>query len=203
MHALTKMKYAAGFLLGALALVMGGEAAAESAPMSTAPMCIPADTERAIASCPAGAKKEVAKEGGNAPVSRMTAAGRKQITKQGPTGPSLQIDMSTRLGREQTIEPEPPEVVGEHDRGDQGHGQGARQQAHVVLPRPDRGRNRLRCRHRTGPHAPAHRSPWRIDQRDLRSGLGEDGAVNPLHVLPRRLDQRVYRRLCTLAFFPG
>ena len=29
MHALTKMKYAAGFLLGALALVMGGEAAAK------------------------------------------------------------------------------------------------------------------------------------------------------------------------------
>jgi tetratricopeptide (TPR) repeat protein len=102
MHALTNQKYAAGLLFGMLALVMGAKAAAESAPMSTAPMCIPADTERAIAACPAGAKKEVAKEAGNAPVSRMTAAERKKITKQGPTGPALEIDMSTRLGREQT-----------------------------------------------------------------------------------------------------
>ena len=72
MHALTKSKYAASLLCGLLAVVMGGEAAAEQAPMSTAPMCIPESTERAIAACPAGARKEVAKEGGNAPVSRMT-----------------------------------------------------------------------------------------------------------------------------------
>ena len=102
MHALEKSKYAAGLLCGLLAVVMGGEAAAEQAPMSTAPMCIPADTERAIVACPAGARKEVAKEGGNAPVSRLTAAQPKKAKKQGPTGPSLQIDLSTRLGREQT-----------------------------------------------------------------------------------------------------
>ena len=102
MHALNKSKHAAGILLGALAVMMGGEAAAEQAPMSTAPMCIPPDTERAIAACPAGAKKEVAKEAGNAPVSRMTAAERKKIATGGPTGPALEIDMSTRLGREQT-----------------------------------------------------------------------------------------------------
>ena len=102
MHALDKSKYAVSILCGLLAVVMGGEASAEQAPMSTAPMCIPQDTAQAIAACPAGARKEVAKEGGNAPVSRMTAAQRKKITKQGPTGPSLQIDMSTRLGREQT-----------------------------------------------------------------------------------------------------
>jgi tetratricopeptide (TPR) repeat protein len=102
MHALTKSKYAASLLCGLLAVVMGGEAAAEQAPMSTAPMCIPADTERAIAACPAGARKEVAKEGGTAPVSRMKAAQPKKAKKQGPTGPSLQIDLSTRLGREQT-----------------------------------------------------------------------------------------------------
>jgi tetratricopeptide (TPR) repeat protein len=102
MHALTKSKYAASLLCGLLAVVMGGEAAAEQAPMSTAPMCIPASTERAIAACPAGARKEVAKEGGNAPVSRMKATEPKKAKKQGPTGPSLQIDLSTRLGREQT-----------------------------------------------------------------------------------------------------
>lgn len=101
MYALIRLKYVAGFLLGSLSFVMGGEVSAEQAP-TTASMCIPADTERAIAACPAGAKKEVAKEGGNAPVSRMTAAERKRSSTQGPTGPSLQIDMSTRLGREQT-----------------------------------------------------------------------------------------------------
>ncbi|MBW2378123.1 MAG: tetratricopeptide repeat protein [Deltaproteobacteria bacterium] len=52
--------------------------------------------------CPAGARKAAAKEGGNAPVSRMKAAEPKKAKKQGPTGPSLQIDLSTRLGREQT-----------------------------------------------------------------------------------------------------
>ena len=102
MHALTKSKYAASLLCGLLAVVMGGEAAAEQAPMSTAPMCIPQSTERAIVACPAGARKEVAKEGGNAPVSRMKAAERKKAKNQGPTGPSLQIDLSTLLGREQT-----------------------------------------------------------------------------------------------------
>jgi tetratricopeptide (TPR) repeat protein len=102
MYALTKSKYAVTVLFGAVVVMMGGEAAAEQAPMSSAPMCIPADTERAIAACPAGARKEVAKEGGNAPVSRMTAAERKRTSSGGPTGPSLQIDMSTRLGREKT-----------------------------------------------------------------------------------------------------
>jgi len=102
MHALMKSKYAASLLCGLLAVVMGGEAAAEQAPMSTAPMCIPESTERAIVACPAGARKAAAKEGGNAPVSRMKAAEPKKAKKQGPTGPSLQIDLSTRLGREQT-----------------------------------------------------------------------------------------------------
>ncbi|MBW1904557.1 MAG: tetratricopeptide repeat protein [Deltaproteobacteria bacterium] len=102
MHALNKSKYAASFLCGLLAVVMGGEAAAEQAPMSTAPMCIPESTERAIVACPAGARKEAAKEGGSAPVSRMKAATPKKAKKQGPTGPSLEIDLSTRLGREQT-----------------------------------------------------------------------------------------------------
>ncbi|MBW2546675.1 MAG: tetratricopeptide repeat protein, partial [Deltaproteobacteria bacterium] len=102
MHALTKLKYAASLLCGLVAVVMGGEAAAEQAPMSTAPMCIPESTERAIVACPPGARKEVAKEGGNAPVSRMTATAPKKAKNQGPTGPSLQIDLSTRLGREQT-----------------------------------------------------------------------------------------------------
>jgi tetratricopeptide (TPR) repeat protein len=85
-----------------LAVVMGGQASAEQAPMSTAPMCIPESTERAIVACPAGARKEAAKEGGNAPVSRMKATQPKKGAKRGPTGPSLQIDLSTRLGREQT-----------------------------------------------------------------------------------------------------
>ena len=102
MHALDKSKYAASILCGLLAVVMGGEASAEQAPLSTAPMCIPQSTEREIAACPAGARKAAAKEGGTSPVSRMKAAERKKTTKQGPTGPSLQIDMSTRLGREQT-----------------------------------------------------------------------------------------------------
>ena len=44
MHALNKSKYAASLLCGLLAVVMGGEAAAEQAPMSTAPMCIPEST---------------------------------------------------------------------------------------------------------------------------------------------------------------
>ena len=102
MHALKKMRYAASLLLGLLALLVGGYARAEQAPMSTAPMCIPESTERAIAACPDGARKEAAKEGGNAPVSRMKAAAPKRGSTQGPTGPSLEIDMSTRLGREQT-----------------------------------------------------------------------------------------------------
>ena len=102
MHALTKLKYAASLLCGLVAVVMGGEAAAEQAPMSTAPMCIPESTARAIVACPAGARKEVAKEGGNAPISRMKATVPKKAKNQGPTGPSLQIDLSTRLGREQT-----------------------------------------------------------------------------------------------------
>ena len=46
MHTLNKSKHAAGILFGALVVMMGGEAAAEQAPMSTAPMCIPPDTER-------------------------------------------------------------------------------------------------------------------------------------------------------------
>ncbi len=102
MHALTKSKHAASLLCGLLVLMMGGEATAEQAPMSTAPICIPESTERAIAACPAGARKAAAKEGGNAPVSRMKASAPKKSRKQGPTGPSLQIDLSTRLGREQT-----------------------------------------------------------------------------------------------------
>lgn len=102
MHALTKSKYAAGLLFGALVVVMGGEASAEQAPMSTAPMCIPESTERAIGACPAGARKEVAKEAGNAPVSRMKATEPKKARGRGPTGPALEIDMSTRHGREQT-----------------------------------------------------------------------------------------------------
>lgn len=97
-----KSKYVASLFLGLLAMVMGSRAAAEQAPMSTAPMCIPESTERAIAACPDGARKEAAKEGGNAPVSRMTAAKPKRSASQGPTGPSLEIDLSTRLGREQT-----------------------------------------------------------------------------------------------------
>ncbi|MGB5416182.1 MAG: hypothetical protein WBN01_16200, partial [Polyangiales bacterium] len=97
-----KSKYAASFLCGSLAMILGGEAAAEQAPMSTAPMCIPQSTEREIAACPAGSKKSAAKEGGTAPVSRMKATAPKKRAKQGATGPSLQIDMSTRLGREQT-----------------------------------------------------------------------------------------------------
>ncbi len=102
MHAITKLRYTASLLFGLLALVVGGRAAAEQAPMSTAPMCIPESTEQAIGACPAGARKEAAKEGGNAPVSRMKAAEPKRSSAQGPTGPSLEIDMSTRLGREQT-----------------------------------------------------------------------------------------------------
>jgi hypothetical protein len=61
MHALKKLRYTASLLLGMLALVVGGHAGAEQAPMSTAPMCIPESTERAIEACPAGAKKEAAK----------------------------------------------------------------------------------------------------------------------------------------------
>lgn len=102
MHALTKSRYATSLFYGLVAMVMGGEAAAEQVPMSTAPMCIPESTERAIAACPDGARKKAAKEGGNAPVSRMTAAKPKTKPTQGPTGPSLEIDLSTRLGREQT-----------------------------------------------------------------------------------------------------
>jgi tetratricopeptide (TPR) repeat protein len=102
MHALIKSKYGPCLLLGALVAVMAGKASAEQAPMSTAPMCIPPSTEQAIGACPAGAKKEVAKEAGNAPVSRMKATQPKKARSQGATGPSLQIDMSTRLGREQT-----------------------------------------------------------------------------------------------------
>ena len=82
MHALAKSKYGAGLLCGLLAVVTGGQAAAEQAPMSTAPMCIPASTERAIVACPAGARKAVAKEGGNAPVSRMTATEPKKSKKE-------------------------------------------------------------------------------------------------------------------------
>ncbi|MDH4282471.1 MAG: hypothetical protein OEV36_07455, partial [Myxococcales bacterium] len=99
---MSKSKYAASLLLGMIAVGTGGKAAAEQAPMSAAPMCIPESTERAIAACPAGARKEAAKQGGNAPVSRMKAAAPKKREAQGPTGPSLQIDMSTRLGREAT-----------------------------------------------------------------------------------------------------
>ncbi len=103
MYALNKSKYVASFLFGSLVVVMGGgQAAAEQAPMSLDAVCIPEATEQAIAACPAGARKQSAKEGGNVPVSRFHEAKRKQTTKQGPTGPSLQIDMSTRLGREQT-----------------------------------------------------------------------------------------------------
>ncbi len=102
MYALNKSKYVVSFLFGSLVVVMGGEAAAEQAPMGVAPVCIPETTEQAIAACPAGARKQAAKEGGNIPVSRFHEAERKRTKKQGPTGPSLQIDMSTRLGREQT-----------------------------------------------------------------------------------------------------
>ena len=100
MHALTKSTCAVSVFL--LAAWMGGDASAEQAPVGAPPMCIPEGTEQAIAACPAGARKSAAKEGGNAPVSRMKAAEPKRKAKGGPTGPSLQIDMSTRLGREQT-----------------------------------------------------------------------------------------------------
>ncbi|MCZ6805952.1 MAG: tetratricopeptide repeat protein [Deltaproteobacteria bacterium] len=99
---MNKSKCATSFLFGLLVIVMGGEAAAEQAPMSVEPVCIPETTEQAIAACPAGARKGSAKEGGNVPVSRFKEAERKRTKKQGPTGPSLQIDMSTQLGREQT-----------------------------------------------------------------------------------------------------
>ncbi len=100
MHALTKSKYAASVFM--FALWVGGEAAAEQAPTAAPPMCIPEGTEQAMAACPAGARKAAAKEGGNAPVSRLKATQPKRKATSGPTGPSLQIDMSTRLGREQT-----------------------------------------------------------------------------------------------------
>jgi len=104
MYALNKSKYVAGAALGALVLVLGGGAEAEQAPMSTAAadVCIPETTAEAIAACPAGARKQSAKEGGNVPASRFEEAERKRKKSEGPTGPSLQIDMSTRLGREQT-----------------------------------------------------------------------------------------------------
>ncbi|MGB5810591.1 MAG: tetratricopeptide repeat protein [Polyangiales bacterium] len=96
------MKVLAGGLFGLLAIVIGGEAAAEQAPMSAAAVCIPETTEQAIAACPDGARKQAAKEAGNIPASRFKETERKKTSNQGPTGPSLQIDMSTRLGREQT-----------------------------------------------------------------------------------------------------
>ncbi|MGD8318745.1 MAG: tetratricopeptide repeat protein, partial [Myxococcales bacterium] len=97
-----KSKCTACLLAGGLVVVMAGKASAEQAPMSTAPMCIPASTEQAMGACPAGATKEVAKEAGNAPVSRMKATQPKKTRGQGATGPALEIDMSTRHGREQT-----------------------------------------------------------------------------------------------------
>lgn len=101
MHALTKSRGIASFFCGWLAL-MGGKAAAEQAPTSTASICIPETTEQAIAACPAGARKDAANKGGNVPVSRMKTAEPKRAKTGGPTGPSLQIDVATRLGREQT-----------------------------------------------------------------------------------------------------
>ena len=102
MHALNRSRYVAGLLFGALVVVMGAEAAAEQAPMSGAGVCIPKSTEQQIAGCPAGARKQSAKEGGNVPVSRFEEAKRKHRAVKGPTGPSLQIDLSTALGREKT-----------------------------------------------------------------------------------------------------
>jgi len=44
MYALNKSKYVTSFLFGILVVVMGGEAAAEQAPVSLEPVCIPETT---------------------------------------------------------------------------------------------------------------------------------------------------------------
>ena len=63
-------------------------------------MCIPDSARRNVEQCPSGAKKAKARAG-NVPLSRLQETKpKKSHSGTGPTGPSLQIDMSTRMGRE-------------------------------------------------------------------------------------------------------
>ena len=88
--------------LGALgALLVASTASAAPVPPEQS-MCIDDTARRAVAECPAGAKRAKARAG-NIPVSRLDESKpKKKDAKDGPTGPSLQIDMSTRMGRERT-----------------------------------------------------------------------------------------------------
>ena len=87
------------FLAAVAGLVFTAPVAAEQIPPSTV-MCIPDSARRNVEECPAGAKKAKARAG-NVPLSRLKeTAPKKKNADSGPTGPSLQIDMSTRMGRE-------------------------------------------------------------------------------------------------------
>ncbi len=105
MYAVNQTKHWAGFLIGTLVLFVSGISTpvrAEQAPMSVGQTCIPETTQQAVAACPAGARKQGAKESGNVPASRFHEPTREATAQGGPTGPALQIDMSTQLGREKT-----------------------------------------------------------------------------------------------------
>ncbi len=68
---------------------------------STQNMCIPPSARAALEECPAGASRGKIGRQGNHPRSRLNeAAPETKSGDSGPTGPSLQIDMSTLMGRE-------------------------------------------------------------------------------------------------------
>ena len=103
MHALIRNKILIGSAAGLLLWVPSGAAEAEPIESVTADnICIAESTQRAVAECPAGARKKSTDELGSAPRSRLKETKPKTKKKGGPTGPSLRIDMSTQLGRNQT-----------------------------------------------------------------------------------------------------
>lgn len=96
------------FILGAFILGLSASASAQSsmgagASSESGGVCISSEAEARVRECPSAAARPAPRaQSGMAPRSRLrTAAPQKQESKkQGPTGPSVEIDIATRRGRE-------------------------------------------------------------------------------------------------------
>lgn len=94
----------ASLIAGGLPIAVGAQQAASSGPSSSPTMCISAAARADVESCPAGAPppSQRSGSGASAPATHLTQTKRREEEKkQGPTGPSIEVDAATRRGRDQ------------------------------------------------------------------------------------------------------
>jgi tetratricopeptide (TPR) repeat protein len=91
----------ASLIAGALPLAVGAQEVGRSG-ASTGGMCIPPAARQRIEECPAGALQPARRgAGASAPATHLDVTKRRaEEKKQGPTGPSIEIDAATARGRE-------------------------------------------------------------------------------------------------------